>query len=122
MVVKYGYPAGAIGSALIETEEKWGHFIPPINALVVNRATQLPSHGVDWYLQRYCNCTGRNFDIIDKRAIVDEIHADIFAYEHWEELLEEYGLESIENGVKYDDAELEISKPSRGGWSSECVF
>ncbi len=119
MVVQYGHPAGAIGSALIETEEKWGHPIPPINALVINKNTQLPGHGVDWYLERYCNCTGKSVDINDKRAIVDEIHADIFAYERWDELLEEYGLNPIENGVQYDDTELEMSKPSRGGWSSE---
>ncbi len=119
MVVQYGYPAGAIGSALIETEETWEHPIPPINALVINKNTQLPGHGVDWYLERYCNCTDRSFDINDKRAIVDEIHADIFAYEHWDELLEEYGLKPIGNSVEYDDTELEVSKPSRGGWSSE---
>ena len=29
MAVQYGYPAGAIGSALIETEEEWGEAIPP---------------------------------------------------------------------------------------------
>lgn len=119
MVVQYGYPAGAIGNALIETEETWEHPIPPINALVINKNTQLPGHGIDWYLERYCNCTEKSFDINDKRAIVDEIHADIFTYEYWDELLEEYGLQPIDNEIECISDEIEISKPSRGGWSSE---
>jgi hypothetical protein len=29
--MRYGYPAGAIGSALIETEEEWEEPVPPLN-------------------------------------------------------------------------------------------
>lgn len=125
MAVQYGYPAGAIGSALIETEEEWGESIPPLNALIVNQSTKLPGDGVNWYLERYYEPDQGvdDMSIDEKRAIVEEIHADIFSYEYWDELLEKYELTPITDGLEEDDnneEENEISKPSKGGWSGEA--
>lgn len=53
MAVQYGYPAGAVGSALIETEEEWGSVITPLNVIVVNAKDRLPGKGVNYYLERY---------------------------------------------------------------------
>lgn len=38
LAVQYGYPAGAIGSALIETEEEWGEPIPPYKCVGCQRS------------------------------------------------------------------------------------
>lgn len=124
MAVQYGYPAGAIGSALIETGEEWAESIPPLNALIVNQSTKLPGDGVNWYLERYYEPEQHIDDmtIDEKRAIVEEIHADIFAYEYWDDLLEEYELTPIIDGLEEENNhgdENEISKPSKGGWSTE---
>lgn len=124
MAVQYGYPAGAIGSALIETGEEWAESIPPLNALIVNQSTKLPGDGVNWYLERYHKPEQHVDDmtIDEKRAIVEEIHADIFAYEYWDDLLEEYELTPIIDGLEEENNhgdENEISKPSKGGWSTE---
>jgi hypothetical protein len=121
MAVQYGYPAGAIGSALIETEEEWGGPIPPLNALVVNARDGLPGKGVNFYLERYYepDKTVDKMSADEKRAVIEEIHEDIFAYEHWDDILQDYSLRPIRNGIA-DDAEADkIEPPARGGWSSE---
>lgn len=122
MAVQYGYPAGAIGSALIETEEEWGEAIPPLNALVVNARNGLPGSGVNYYLQRYYE-PDKNVDKMtedEKRAVIEEIHQDIFAYQRWDEVLKKYGIHPVRAGITdEDDAPDEIKRPGRGGWTSE---
>lgn len=118
MAVQYGYPAGAIGSALIETEEKWGEPIPPLNAIVVNASNGLPGKGVNYYLERYYEPDESVDDMSEdeKRVVVEEIHEDIFAYQHWDDVLKEYGLRPIRGGIAKEvgDAD-EIEMPGRGG-------
>jgi hypothetical protein len=119
MAVQYGYPAGRIGSALIETEEEWEKPIPPLNALIVNQRSQLPGDGVNWYLERYYepDILVNNMSLDERRAIVEEIHADIFSFEYWDDLLKEYELNQVEEGLELEEVdEYEISLPSRGGW------
>ena len=122
IAVQYGYPAGSIGNALIETEQEWGKPIPPLNAIIVNARNGLPGSGVNAYLERYRQTDKRVDDMSEgeKRAIVDEIHQEIFAYERWNDVLKEYGLCPIQGGIMDEafDAD-EIERPGRGGWSSE---
>jgi len=123
MAVQYGYPAGAIGNALIETEEEWGDSIPPLNALIVNQKDQLPGKGVNYYLERYCDPDEHVDDMSpsEKRAIVEEIHADIWAYDRWDEILASYGMKPLEVGMEDDETnDEEVFKPRRGGWSTEA--
>ena len=123
MAVQYGHPAGTIGNALIETEEEWGEPIPPLNALVVNQTTGLPDDGVNWFLERYYEPDQHvdDMSLDEKRAIVEEIHADIFSYKYWDDLLEEYELTPLKDVLTLEEVdENEISKPSRGGWSGEA--
>lgn len=54
---QYGYPAGAIGSALMELEERWGEPVPPLNAIVINGTTMLPGKGVNSLLSATTNPT-----------------------------------------------------------------
>jgi hypothetical protein len=49
----YGYPAGLVGSAMKELSKKLKITIPPINALLVNKKTDLPGHGIEKYLEDY---------------------------------------------------------------------
>jgi hypothetical protein len=123
MAVQYGHPAGTIGNALIETEEEWGEPIPPLNALVVNQTTGLPGDGVNRYLERYYKPDQHvdDMSLDEKRAIVEEIHADIFSYKYWDDLLQEYELTPLKGGLTLEEVdENGISKPSRGGWSGEA--
>ena len=122
MVVNYGHPAGAIASALIETEKEWGDPIPPLNALVVNARDGLPGKGANCYLERYYD-PGQSIDSMsedEKRAVIEEIHEDIFAFRRWDNVLKKYGLRPIRDGIADEDDEPDaIARPGRGGWSSE---
>ncbi len=123
MAVQYGYPAGAVGSALIETEEEWGSVIPPLNVIVVNAKSRLPGKGVNYYLERYYEPDQaiQEMSLKEKKAIIEEIQADVFAYEYWDDILKEYYLEPIDQDIEFTDTDEEdvIDSPKRGGWSSE---
>lgn len=123
MAVQYGYPAGAVGSALIETEEEWGSVITPLNVIVVNAKDRLPGKGVNYYLERYYepDQTIQEMSPKEKKAIIEEIQADVFAYEYWDDILEEYDLEPIDQDIEFPDRDEEdiIDPPKRSGWSSE---
>ena len=54
-----------------------------------------------------------------KRAIVEEIHADVFAYPHWQEVLGQCGLHPLDGSVGLDPDAGEAARPVRGGWSNE---
>ncbi len=122
MAPKYGGVAGAIGRALIDTEIEWGETIPPLNALVVNARNGLPGDGVNYFLQQYYDSDKKidNMPEDEKRAVIEEIHQDIFAYQRWDDVLKKFGLHPIHTGITdEDDAPDEIKQPGRGGWSSE---
>lgn len=121
LAVQYGHPAGVIGNALIELEDRWGEKIPPLNSIIVNRKDGLPGEGVDFYLRRYYKPKKDIAEITpsNKRAIVEEIHADVFAYKKWDAVLKACGLQKIKGIVALNLEEVDIDPPKRGGWSSE---
>ena len=116
-----GYPAGAIGSALIELEERWGEPVPPLNAIVINDTTMLPGKGVNNFVERYYQPDKRvkNMSIEERRAVVEEVHADIFAYEYWDDVLEACKLQALLGTVTLDPQADTVAEPVKGGWSKE---
>jgi hypothetical protein len=123
MAVQYGKPLGLIGNFLIEYEKKINKTIPPINALIISKEKKLPSKGIDWYLDRYLKTSDkkRKFTQEDKRAIVEEIHSDIYSFKEWDAILKELKLKPfkpkfISIAVGDDKDKVKIH---RGGWSSE---
>lgn len=76
---------------------------------------------MNYYLEHYFEPDKyvSKMSVKEKRAIIEEIHADIFAYQYWDSILEEYELTEIEYGIDEDDNLDEIAPPNRGGWSSE---
>ena len=122
MAVQYGYPAGAIGSALIELEKLWERPIPPLNAIIVNAQTGMPGKGVSYFLERYCSAEKKLYEMSasEKKAIIDEVHSDIFSFQEWDRVLEECELQYETDGILLNDVDADnISSPTRGGWSSE---
>lgn len=121
MAVQYGYPAGAIGNSLIELEKIWGESIPPLNAIVVNAADGMPGKGVNYYLEHYFDTKQRIKSMTkkEKRAVIEEIHSDVFSYGFWDDVLEEFGFKLLKGKVELDNNADIISTPKRGGWSGE---
>ena len=121
IAVPYGHPVGAIGSALIELEERWGKPVPPLNAIVINGTTMLPGKGVNEFLERYCQPDERveNMDLEERRAVVEEVQADVFAYEYWDDVLKECELQAIPDTVRLDPQVDSVATPVKSGWSGE---
>ena len=121
MAIQYGYPAGTIGNSLIELEEIWGDSIPPLNAIVVNAADGIPGKGVNYYLEHYFHPKKRVIKMTkkEKRAVVEEIHSDIFAYSYWDDVLNQFGMSRLKGKVELGENPDKVSSPKRGGWSGE---
>lgn len=84
------YVLGCIGNTLLEIAKHRGQDIPPIQCLVVNKATQLPGEGFDSFI------SDTNFEKLDKkrkRIMVDIYLNNIYSYPCWYEILDQLGLD-----------------------------
>lgn len=85
------YVLGSIGQAMVHLSKQWKTKVPPIQCLVVNKATGLPGEGIGWFL-----ITKGNFGKLPlrrRREIVQAELQHIYAYPHWDEVLAELELE-----------------------------
>lgn len=101
------YVLGCIGSTLIELSEE----IPPIQCLVVNKATELPGEGIGWFI------SAKEFKKLSKKqksALVDSQLAKIYAYKDWLWVLNELELEP----PKFTDLK-KLTTTKKGGGESE---
>jgi hypothetical protein len=81
---------GAIGHELILLGEKWRLKVPPIQCLVINQHTGIPSRGIRWFVadrEAFLKGTPQQ-----KRQIVDAMLTDVFAFSRWDDVLVEFGL------------------------------
>lgn len=86
------YPLGCIGTALEELSRKRKEKIPPIQSLVINKRTGVPGEGISWFLRGFIH----NFDELPlgkKKKIVAGAHASVFAYPHWDAVLQALSLQ-----------------------------
>jgi hypothetical protein len=108
------YVLGSIGQAMIRLSKKWKTKIPPIQCLVVNKATGLPGEGIGWFL-----ITKDDFGKLPlrrRREIVQAELQHIYAYPHWDEVLEELELDPTET-----DFTNEVTKATSGFGGGESI-
>lgn len=84
------YVLGCIGSTLIELSERVGKKIPPIQCLVVNKATELPGAGIGWFISEK---EFKKLSKKQKKVVVDSQLSKIFSYPDWLWILDELGIE-----------------------------
>ncbi len=101
------YVLGSIGQSMELLSKSWKAKVPPIQCLVVNRATGLPGEGIGWFLVKKDDF--KSLPLRQKRAIVDAELRHIFAYPRWAEVLEFFSLAE----VRYDFSAL-VSSASGG--------
>jgi hypothetical protein len=99
---KMGLPLGAIAEVIDETRQeakdktsnvdKIFQTMPPIEALVIRKDTQLPGKGINGFLESYLEAIGIHNpeELIknDREGIVKRIQNDVFAWRDWDILLE----------------------------------
>lgn len=120
MFVQYGRVAGAIGDALKALSKQWQLVIPPLNAILVSQADGLPGGGFTPYLKGYYGIIhrGRQYTHAQKRAIVEEIQGDVFAFPHWARVLAECELQATQLDGRIGEPQPALELAQRG-WSTE---
>ncbi len=84
------YPLGSIGVALKALSEMWGQKIPPLQCLVVNRATGLPGEGIGWFVEKKEDF--RKLPRARQRRLLAAALAEVYAYPGWRRVLRELEL------------------------------
>jgi len=102
VVVRYRYPADAIGRALIELEERWDEAIPPLNSIIVSAKNRLPGKGFNQFLERYYQLKKRieRMNPQKKRDLIKKLHEEVFTYQYWDYVLDECGLTKLKGRVQ----------------------
>ena len=94
VTVLYGHPAGIVGDALFELAKQDNlDLYPPLNALVIAKANNLPSEGVDQYLSQYLGVPKRVIASSKKPVFVAKVQEEIFAFQSWDSILKALGME-----------------------------
>ncbi len=109
------YVLGCIGLEMERLSKKFKEKIPPIQCLVINKATELPGEGIGWFLikkEEYSKLPLRR-----KREIVNAELQHVYTYSHWQAVLDELSLPRAEPDftAKINTA----SRSLRGGESPE---
>ena len=87
------YVLGSIGHTLEQLSKQWKAKIPPIQCLVVNKATEIPGEGIGWFL-----ISKEDFGKLPLRRRREVVQAElqhVYAYPHWDEVLAELGLSPL---------------------------
>lgn len=92
LILVYGWPAGHIGRALAMLADEWGEDIPPVNALIVNRKTGLPGHGVDEFILKFLNRQAqRELTPKNRDQLAEEVMQSVWDYPDWDGVAEYFG-------------------------------
>lgn len=82
---------GSIGQTMENLSKSSGKHVPPIQCLVVNRATGFPGEGIGWFLEK-----PKDFVALPKgkqRALVKAALQQVYAYPYWHDVLEHLNLQ-----------------------------
>jgi len=85
------YVLGSIGQSMELLSKSWKEKVPPIQCLVINKATGLPGEGIGWFLIK--KEAFADLPLRQKRAIVDAELQHVYAYSKWNEVLKFLSLE-----------------------------
>lgn len=82
------YVLGTIGRSLVKLSQKWATKIPPIEALVCNKLTDMPGAGVAGFLPDDYRSANRAL----QKKVLRECLWDIFRFGQWDQVLTEFKL------------------------------
>ena len=108
----YGPPVGAVGQVIRELGEKWGELIPPINTIVVDARTQMPSTGADEIAHYFFEGSGTDMEQ-HRDAYMRQAMQAVFDYgDRWDRVAEALGAPTLElaSGVIDQGEQIELPK------------
>lgn len=86
MAITYRFVAGKIGDICETLADDLGEPVPPLNSIIVNERTRLPSHGVDTYLLRYLGKPAKLLAKMadeDRKAYANQAIEAVHSFEAW---------------------------------------
>lgn len=89
MALTYRYVAGKVGDVCEALIEDLGYEVPPLNAIIVNENSGLPSYGVDDYLARYFGMTPQKVKKLteaERDAYAREAMEKVFNFTRWPQI------------------------------------
>lgn len=89
------YVLGSIGTTMENLSKAWEQKIPPIQCLVVNKATGLPGEGIGWFLVKK-----EEFSSLSRRQKQDIVDAElqlIYSFRKWRDVLKFLSLKPVES-------------------------
>lgn len=103
-----GRVAGRIADAMIVLSKEWEEPVPPLSTLVINKNSDKPGEGVNYFLEQYFGKDAIKEEYRDE--YVELARGLVFDYGHWYEVLEALEVEPI---TLDEDGELS-SKAAQG--------
>lgn len=88
------YVLGCIGQTIEQLSKRKKERVPPIQCLVVNKATGLPGEGIGWFLVKKEEFS--ELPLKRRREIVQAELQHIYAYPYWRQILAELELEPVD--------------------------
>lgn len=95
MAIAYKYVAGKIGDICEELSKDLAESVPPLNAIIVNQQSGLPSDGVDGYLARYFGKTPsyiKELSDLQRDAYAAQAMETVLAYNGWDKVRKHLGI------------------------------
>ncbi|MDP3401448.1 MAG: hypothetical protein Q8R97_10030 [Brevundimonas sp.] len=99
LLTKYAWPLGRIGGAMQEASTRLGKPVPPLEVLVYNAKTNVPSRGVNPFLREYFSATSRRHlakqipaDEDTDYSIIELVQGEITNFPDWDEVVRALGL------------------------------
>lgn len=84
---------GCVGRSLQKLEEQWKERVPPLQSLVINKATRIPGEGIDWFIDDLKNY--RRQSRKQRESIIHAKLKEVYAYQYWNEVLEALDLQPL---------------------------
>ncbi len=99
MAITYRHVAGKIGDICAALRSETDTDVPPLNAIIINDTSRLPSYGVDFYLSTYLGMRSRDMSRLSdaaRDAYAGQIMQQVFDYSGWKEVANHLGIRITE--------------------------
>lgn len=91
----YRFVAGRVGDICEALSEELGERVPPLNAIIVNQGTELPSEGVDSYLGRFLGFSSGKIGRLsqeERNVYARQAIQTVFDYDKWPQVCRQLQL------------------------------
>ncbi|MFZ3323724.1 MAG: hypothetical protein WA190_15230, partial [Usitatibacter sp.] len=88
---------GSVGKSLKNLSKHWKNSIPPLQCVVVNKATGLPGKGVGWFIgqSKFAKLSKKN-----QRQLLKDALYNVYAYRRWNEVLRILRLKPTQSNLE----------------------